>query len=286
MKIPNFIVVGAHKAGTSSLHHYLNQHPEVYLPSIKGSDLLWRRKFKELDEAGEYLAQFEGAELSQISGEVSSVYLHRGEELVKKIKYLFPEVKIIVVLRNPIDRTYSHAFWSRSYTRDEIRNIDKLIMTSETFLNPGRYYTHLKTYFSYFDRDKVKLFTYEDFQQNPHRFFTELFNFIGVAQDFVPDMSKRLHSGSLQLSGPYRNLLMKGYSMSSSAKLFIPKVIRKFLRETLHAKSHAPKPSMSTNLRLELTNYFYDEVINLEQLTGLDVSHWLDRPECKPANGS
>jgi hypothetical protein len=286
MKIPNFIVVGAHKAGTSSLHTYLNQHPEIYLPSKKGADLLWRRKFKELDEVREYLAQFEGAEPGQILGEVSSVYLHRGRELVEKIKYLFPEVKIIAVLRNPIDRAYSHALWDRPYTQDEIRNLDHLIMTSEEFLIPGLYYTHLKTYFSYFNRDQVKLFLYEDLVDNPHKFFTELFGFIGVDQDFSIDMSKRLHLGSLKLSGPYRTLMEKGYSISSSVKLFIPKAMRKFLREMLHAKSHAPKPSMSNNLRLELINYFYDEVINLKQLTGLDVSHWLNMPESESASSS
>jgi Sulfotransferase domain len=281
MKTPNFIVVGAHKAGTSSLHAYLNQHPEIYLPPNKGLDLLYRRRFKELDEAGEYLAQFEGAEPGQILGEVSSVYLHRGREFVEKIKHLFPEVKIIAVLRNPIDRAYSNALWDRSYTQDEIHNLDQLIMTSEQFLIPGLYYTHLKNYFSCFDRDQVKILLYEDFVENPHAFFAELFGFIGVDQNFSPDMSKRLHSGSLQLSGPYRNLLMKGYSISSSVKLLVPKAMRKFLRKTLYEKSRAPKPSMSNKLRLELINYFHDEVTNLKQLTGLDVSHWLNMPESK-----
>ncbi len=285
MKTPNFIVVGAHKAGTTSLHYYLNQHPAIYLPSAKGTDLLWRSKFKELDEAGEYLAQFEPAEPGKVLGEVSSVYLHRGKKLVEKIKRLFPDVKIVVILRNPIDRTYSHALWDRSYTQDEIQNLDELVLSSEKFLNPGRYYTHLKTYFSYFEREQVKLFLHEDLQQNPHQLFAELFDFIGVDQDFVPDTSKRFHSGALKLSNPYRNLLEKRVSISPLVKSFIPKATRKFLRKKLHAKSHAPKPSMSHNLRLELTNYFQDEVINLKQLTGLDVLHWLNTPKRQSTDG-
>ncbi|MDY7016351.1 MAG: hypothetical protein SVX43_22685, partial [Cyanobacteriota bacterium] len=70
------------------------QHPDIALTSIKGADLLARRNITTLEEAGEYLAQFEGAENAKILGEVSSVYLHR-EGVAKKIKQLFPDVKII-----------------------------------------------------------------------------------------------------------------------------------------------------------------------------------------------
>ncbi|MCC5898063.1 MAG: sulfotransferase [Phormidium sp. BM_Day4_Bin.17] len=292
MNIPKFIVVGAHKSGTSSLHTYLNQHPQIYLPPKKGLDLLYRLKFNELDEAGEYLTQFEGAESGQVIGEVSSVYLHRGSQFVEKMKYLFPDLKIIAILRNPIERAYSHALWDHrhhAYTQEEIHNLDQYfhqsIMTSKTFLRPGLYHTHLQTYFSHFSRDQVKLFLHEDFINSPHDFFAEIFDFIGVDPGFCPDRSSRLHVGSVQLANPYRTLLKKGESLKSVAKPFIPKAIRQFIWKLLYAKSHGPKPSMSNHLRSELINYFHDEVINLQQLTGLEVSHWLDMPERESAKG-
>lgn len=279
MKIPNFIVVGAHKAGTTSLHYYLDQHPQIYLPYQKGTDLLQRRKFKELEEAGEYLALFEPAESGQVLGEVSSVYLHNGRELVEKIKHLFPDVKIIAVLRNPIERFYSNALADRAYTQKEIRNFDRLVLDSGKFLIPGLYYTHLQNYFAYFSREQVKLFLYEDFAEHPLPFLAELYSFIGVNPDFVPNMSRRYRFGTLKRANLYRDLLDKGFSMSSSVKFLIPKGIREFIRTRLYQKSRDPKPPMSKELRLALIEYYRDEILNLKQLTGLDVSHWLEMPQ-------
>ncbi|MGK7887703.1 MAG: sulfotransferase domain-containing protein [Leptolyngbyaceae cyanobacterium] len=283
MKTPNFIVVGAHKAGTSSLHHYLEQHPQIYLPPEKGLDLLWQRKFRELEEAGEYLAQFDGAEPGQVLGEVSSVYLQRGPELVEKIKHLFPDVKIIAVLRNPIDRAYSHALWGRKYTQKEIENLEHTIVNSQKFkknyLFAGEYCTHLKTYFSCFEREQVKVLLYDDFSKNPQKFFSEFFNFVGVDPDFLPDTSQKLHSGSIKLTNSSTYLLAKGHSLGPVIGKFIPQGVRTFIREKLSAKTRMSKPSMSMGLRLQLIDYFRDEVTNLQELTGLQVAHWLDVPD-------
>jgi hypothetical protein len=275
MNIPNFIVVGAHKAGTTSLHHYLDQHPDIYLPPNKGLDLLCQTSIQEISNAEEYLAQFEQAEPGKILGEVSSVYLHVREEIVGKIKHLFPNVKIVAVLRNPIERTYSHALWKRTYTRDEIRNFDNLVMQSKDFLIPGLYATHLKTYFSYFERENIKVLLHEDLIGNPHQFFEELFGFIGADEKFIPDMSKRYHSGQMKIANPYRNLLKEGYKTNSFVKSIVPKTIRTSLREVLSQKSTSQKPPMSTNLKAKLVNYFHDDVVELQKLIGLDVSHWL-----------
>lgn len=286
MNIPKFVVVGAHKAGTSSFHTYLNQHPEIYLPAKKGLDLLSRRKFKELHEAGEYLAQFDGAKPDQVLGEVSSVYLHQGQGFIQRLNSLFPDIKIVMILRNPIERAYSHALWDsrhHAYTQAEIQEFDRyferLIMTSQKFLLPGLYYTHLQNYLSHFNRDQIKLFLYDDLTQNSEAVFTELFNFVGVNPEFRPDLSSRLHVGAVQVSNPYSILLKKAESMRSSIRLLIPQAIRHSIRDILYAKSYIPKPAMSDHLRGELIDYFHDEVINLEQLTGLEVSHWLKIPD-------
>lgn len=283
MNAPHFIVVGAHKAGTTSLHHYLNQHPDIFLPSVKGADLLCQHAITELENAGDYLAQFDAAETGQMCGEVSSVYLHAGKPITEKIKRLFPTVKIIAMLRNPIDRTYSHALWARSYAPDEVPHLDELILNSKKFLSPGLYATHLKQYFSCFGRDQIKLIRYDDFQNSSSQLITELYRFIGVDDRFTPDISRRHHSGTLKLSNSYNSLLKTRASVSPVLKALIPKPIRGTIRNALYRKSHAPKPLMSRQLRLELVNYFRDEIMELKELTNLDVLHWLDLPE--PSEG-
>lgn len=283
MKTPNFIVVGAHKAGTTSLHQYLDQHPEIYLPPRKGLDLLLDRKVKELDEAEDYLTQFEGAQPGQVIGEVSSVYLQRGQSIVEKIKYWFPDVKIIAVLRNPVDRAYSHALWENKYTKEEMQNLEQTIINSKNFkkryLFAGLYYTHLQTYFSCFDKEQVKILLYDDFSKNPQKFFAEFYDFVGVNKDFSPDVSKKFHSGSVQLSNSYKTILDKSLSVNPAFKQLFPKAMRSYFREMLWSKTKAPKKSMSNHFRLQLIDYFRDEVMNLQELTGLQLSHWLEIPE-------
>ncbi len=277
MRVPNFIVVGAHKGGTTSLHYYLEQHPNVYLPEQKGSDLLARRNFETLADAGEYLDQFKAASDEQLLGEVSSVYLHRGEWLVKRIHTLFPDVQIIASLRNPAERAYSNALYHRPYTQEELDNLESMIFETEQFLNPGRYYTHLKTYFEYFDPKQIKLFLFDSLQKNALQFVQELYDFVGIDPTFTPDLSQKYNVGALKIDNPSRQLLQTGFSVSSSLRSLVPKPIRNFIREKLDSQTNFKKPSMSPELRARLIDYYYEEIVGLQQLTGLDCSAWLEK---------
>ncbi|MDY6783072.1 MAG: sulfotransferase domain-containing protein [Cyanobacteriota bacterium] len=275
MKKPNFIVVGAHKAGTTSLHHYLAQHPDIALIPNKGSDLLARRKFATIAEAQEYLAQFDGADETQTLGEVSSVYLHR-DGVAQRIKTLFPDIQIIAVLRNPMERAFSHALWKRHYTVEELKKIDEIILNSENFLLPGLYGKHIQTYLSYFNKEQIKLMEFQEFKRNSDVFWAELCKFIGVDSDFIPNAETQYHHGALKINNIYSRLLGKGATPNQFLKILIPKPVRSWVRKRLASKTYVPKMKMSAELRAKLKEYYYEDIMNLQKLTGLDYSHWLD----------
>jgi Sulfotransferase domain len=278
MRVPDFIVIGAHKAGTTSLHHYLQQHPEIFLIPNKGTDLLTQRKIVTLNDATEYLAQFEGASETQTLGEVSSVYLH-ANGVAARIKRLFPQVKIVAVLRNPAERAYSCQLWRHAYTPKELRNFDEILLNSPQILRPGLYGQHLETYLSFFEQSQIKLMLFDDFQKNPHQFFQELYSFIGVESSFIPDSSQKYHVSKLKLNNLSSKLLQVGLNANQTLKSLIPKSIRSFVRETLSQRSKAPKLKMSRELRAKLIDYYYNDIVRLQELTGLNCSHWLENKE-------
>ena len=112
MKLPNFLIVGAAKSGTTSLFHYLKQHPEVFMPSFKEPQYLVASKvrgrvFKNISVLEDYKGLFEDASQKAV-GEASVFYLYFYKEAIQNIKTILgDDVKIIFVLRNPVDRAFS-----------------------------------------------------------------------------------------------------------------------------------------------------------------------------------
>ncbi|MEQ8466144.1 sulfotransferase domain-containing protein [Coleofasciculus sp. E1-EBD-02] len=284
MRYPTFIVVGAHKAATTSIHNYLKQHPAIYLISNKGSDRLSRKPYiNSLEDAGEYLAQFEGATTQKALGEVSSVYLH-GDGMAARIQNLFPHVKIIAVLRNPAERAYSHILWARGeyFTPQQIKDFDSVVLSKffekETFRKPGLYYQNLKKYFDLFDRAKIQILLYDDIVHKKQVFFKDLLTFIGVDSNFEFDFKQRYHKGNLKIDNSSRKLLQIVNSRNNIKNFFKPifKPLLPQIKTFLEKSQEKPLPPLSERIRTEILDFYHDDIIQLQELTGLNCSHWLN----------
>ena len=277
MKHPNFIVIGAHKAATTSINYYLGQHPEIYLIPNKGQDTLARCDINSLEDIAEYLQQYNQVTNEIAWGEVSSVYLH-GRGVAQRIKNLFPQVKIIAILRNPVDRAYSHAFHNQAYTKKELKNIKSIILKSEKILKPGYYYNHLKTYFQLFEREQIKIMLYDDLVYRPDYFFEELFTFLGVNNSFRPSMKRKLHKGNVKVNGITRNSLTYFRSHNNAMKTFVKFLLYPILpqvKQLILQKIHLSLPPLSSELRKNLLEIYHDDIVKLQELTNFDYSHWL-----------
>lgn len=284
MRYPIFIVVGAHKAATTSIHNYLQQHPDIYLISNKGSDRLSCKPYiNSLEDAGEYLAQFEGATTQKALGEVSSVYLH-GDGVATRIQNLFPHVKIIAVLRNPAERAYSHILWARGeyFTPQEIKDFDSVILSEffekEKFRKPGLYCQNLKEYFDLFDREKIQILFYDDIVHKKQKFFRELLTFIGVDSNFEFDFKQRYHTGKVRIDNTSRKAV-KIVNSKNNVKAVLKLILRPILPQIkvfLEKSQEQPLPPLSERLRAEMLDFYRDDIIQLQELTGLNCSHWLD----------
>lgn len=216
MVMPNFLIIGAAKAGTTSLYEYLKQHPQIWMSPIKetnffaleGETLGFRgpgdqnyiNKFS-ITEIENYLKLFQGVENQIAIGEASPLYLY-SPKAPKSIRYYTPDTKLIVILRNPIERAYSHFLMFVRDGREPISDFTEALEQEKNrrqdywewawqYVSVGFYYVQLQRYFDTFDHSQISIYLFEDFNINPVNVLQNIFQFLGVNSSFIPNMSVR-----------------------------------------------------------------------------------------------
>jgi hypothetical protein len=287
MTLPNFIVIGAYKSGTTSLYNYLRQHPEIFMSRIKEPNFfahekkakMMREEGKEvrvIDNMDSYQDLFKKVTNEKAIGEASPIYL--GTPLAaKRIKETIPDVKLIAILRQPVDAFYSDHNMRIRESRKLENDFRERFMDIENRIRSGKisgpmYYSQLKTYYDLFDASQIKVYLFEDLIKNSSAVFQDIFRFLGVDDTFRPDMSETYNPGGLpknqKLGEILTNLLKK--------KKLIKKV--PFLRKALLRLQQANTvkfPPLSPDLRRELTSIFREDIQNLQKLIGRDMNAWL-----------
>jgi len=194
--LPNFIICGAQKGGTTALYHYLKQHPEIYLPKKKEVhyfDLNYDRDIKW------YEKHFKGCRNRKVKaiGEASPLYVYL-EEVPERIYKLFPDIKLIFILRNPVDRAYSH-YWHEVKLGYETLCFEKAIEKEEmrlsrgdifskqhySYKDRGKYAEQLKRFSKFFPKEQMLILISEELRENPEKVLRRIFNFLEVDTNFT-----------------------------------------------------------------------------------------------------
>ena len=297
-KLPNFLVVGAAKCGTSSLHYYLNQHPDVFMPTytdeglkVKEPRFLIKEKIKNRLEKGvwdfdDYNSLFDTVAEEKAIGESTVLYLFYYKEAIKNIKkYLIEDVRIIIMLRNPIDRAYSSYLFA-SRTPQENQTFEyALESSSERFkqditLSPmilykelGLYYKMVKAYFDNFKN--VHIILYDDFVMSADKEVSKVLDFLNIDNRNV-NTNKIINSGGKQWDSKLmKKILMGNSKMSSFIKNLVPKSIRVKLKKGLTNIFTSKAARMKESTKKELLNYYQNDIKLLEKLINKDLSKWL-----------
>ena len=306
MTLPNFLIVGAAKSGTTSLANYLNQHPQIFIPPhnkepnffiMEGLDLppfggpadaktLYEKIYKfSVTDFESYQLLFQNSGDALAVGEASVPYLYYPQAPEKIKKYL-PKVKLIAVLRNPIDRLYSHYLMVREkYLLEPLTLTQAIDRESERirldwgwdwhYASLGLYYTQLKRYYELFEKDQLKIFLYEDFCQNPLEMVQEIYRYISVEDAFVPDMSTRSKQSYQSRSLLLAKCLDRNSSLGKSLKKVLPQMLYRRIVPPLKTINRSPALPLDNEIRESLKTSFKDEVLNLQALIDRDLSAWL-----------
>jgi hypothetical protein len=200
IKDQHFIVLGGHKCGTTSLHSYLKQHPEICLPKIKGQDFFSRMENNQsFIKFEDYISSYDERELlkSQVSGEVSSVYLY-SDKARKLIKQYLPDAKLLIILRHPVDRCISHFLNTIEIEhRDKInfQDIFSSVQEQNGILRLSFYSQDIQKYLEEFPKENLKFILFDSLIKQAN--FVDFFQFIGVDTKFQPDTSAIMRKGGI-----------------------------------------------------------------------------------------
>ncbi|MDA3822162.1 MAG: sulfotransferase [Bacteroidales bacterium] len=295
---PNFIVVGAPKSGTTSLFYYLRQHPDIYLPIKKElhyfsysqiaehsngpGDLVTLNSLCASKE--EYLNHYNDVRYESFIGEVSPSYLYYAN-VAEQIKKELGTAKIIVMLRNPIEKAYSQYMHLVRDQREHLDFYDALLAEPERkknkwgdfwlYASSSLYSEKLKIYQSVFGEENVKVVLFHDFINNPDAVLVDVFEFLGVDTTIKCNTKTVYNRSGISKSKFIAKFFSKPNSLKSVVKALIPERIRIPLRLFLLNLNTGKKNTMDSRAKVFLANYFREDVYALETVLTKKTG-WLD----------
>ncbi len=299
MTLPNFLVIGAAKAGTTSLYHYLGQHPEVFMSPVKephffalgGTGANFRSPGAEAginrksfaDPEG-YEGLFVGARGEKAIGEASTSYLY-SPEAPERIKRRVPEARLIAVLRDPAERAYSTFLALRLGGREPLRDFSRALEAEEGrirdgwehlwhYKNLGFYHVQLSRYGKALEEGRLRVYLYEDLGADPRGVMRDAYRFLGVDASFEPDTSQRHNMSGVSNNGFLASLVRKRHPVKTAIKPLVPATVRRRLVSGLQ-KRVLSRPPFPPEVRRELVEAYREDVLRLEDLIGRDLSAWL-----------
>lgn len=299
MNVPNFLVIGAAKSGTTSLYHYLSQHPEVYMSPVKEPHFFAFEgkkvhspspgseggiNLKSVTDEGGYRALFGGASGEKALGEASTTYLYYPEAAAR-IKHHVPEAKLIAVLRDPAERAYSTFLALTLIGREPLRDFSRALEAEEErmqagwehiwhYKNVGFYHDQISRYFELFGRDRVQVHLYEDLSTDPSGVMRDIFEFLEVDQGFAPDTSFRHGISGVSKNRFLSRMLRQRHPVKDALKPFFPTALRQRLVSGLQRRVIV-RPPFPKEERRRLVEAYTEDILRLQGLIGRDLSGWL-----------
>ncbi|MBO0342098.1 MAG: sulfotransferase [Bacteroidota bacterium] len=299
---PNFLVVGVPKGGTSSLFNYLKQHPEIYLPEQKelhyfsfeelkknlngpGDKLALSSVLKSFDA---YTALYNNIGAQSKLGDVSPSYLFFSKSVIPAIQEkLGNQVKIIITLRDPIERAYSNFLHQKRLMHENL-TFDQALQQEKKRKEKGFgdfwrysehsfYYEKCQAYIKAFGAENVKIVLFEDIKERPEGLLSELFDFLGVDKSFKAENLNVIYNkgGVYKKDGLTSFLLKPSFLKSMVLKYggsFISKKYKRFKKGVLE-RNTIEKPKIEESTLKYLKELFKEDVNNLKTL-GVDTSQW------------
>jgi Sulfotransferase family len=271
---PNLFVVGAGRAGTSSLWHYLGQHPDIFMSPVKEPYFFttYQPTFQPLiTTEAEYLRLFEQAGDSRWAGEATPSYL-RDPETPQRIHDVSPDARILAVLRHPVDRTWSSYWHARRYGVEK-RDFDEVLADCERsprspswwYIRGGLYAEPVRRYQSFFG-DRLLVLVFEELFADARAGMRRVFEWLEVD----PRPAETLRADVLNPYSRPRNRLATRFYSGRAVRFLAKRAVPVALHHRLErvALVREAKPELEPGHRRRLAERFADDVRELERVLG------------------
>ncbi len=291
---PNFFIVGAPRAGTTSLYHYLRGHPDIFMPHIKephffsgvnpGSERLRYARSRPTSSEKEYLALFRGVRSETEVGEASPSYLQQPDA-PRRIKEKAPDAKIIIILREPVDRAFSQYLADYREGAQTLPFYEALVQDlanprkewgpAHLYTELGMYHDQVVRYLETFGRDQVRIYLYEDLSRDPSTIVEDVCNFLGVSfnEGRFFDAKKRFNTYAAPRSRLAQRVMGLA-TLRSFALSIVPVTLLMRLRNAI-LLTKTPKPAMDADARELLSDLYQRDIEGLQEIIGRDLGPWL-----------
>jgi hypothetical protein len=294
------MIVGAAKAGTTSLFQYLRQHPEIFLIPQKETNFFafsCTESFRwhgpepgaitgRVRTADHYERLLEEGTPFPVRGEVSPLYLY-SPTAAQRIAGYAPGTRVVIILRNPVDRAYSHFLHLTRDGREPCADFEKALEAEDKrrrehwfwdylYTRMGFYSEQIRRFLKHFPERQVRIFLFEDLLR-PHELLDEIMRFVGVDRGFRFDISRKFNVSSASPAGVLGRFVRRPNWAKSALRKVLPDRVRWSLMQRLEHWNQPIEP-MSVKCRERLIMTFHDEIESLGSSIGRDLSSWKDLP--------
>jgi len=303
---PNFLIIGAPKAGTTALACYLSKHPEIFIPEIKepqyftlmGRDAPFNGPLDDkcINQRGirdieSYKNLFVGSNGVRAAGEASTTYMYT-EGVEQRIFDFNPNMKLIALLRDPVDRAYSDFLFARRDGNEPLEEIEQALEEEKQgkrsdwwngrYITAGLYGSHIARYLSLFNQSQLKIIFYDDLRAAPQDTVKEILQFLEVNDELQIDANARYNVSGIPkrqwLNLIYLNLVKPNRLKDILIKSWLPQRVRRRIRgplldclRNMNLKSSKLDEDAKQRIYQQL---FAEDILRLEQLLNVDLSRW------------
>jgi len=300
--LPNFLIIGAPRCGTTTLYQSLREHPEVFLSPIKEpmffilesqtAEFQGPIRPQGVSTRGDYQSLFAGAAGRRAVGEASPCYLSHPRA-PGAIRGWIPDVRMIAILRNPADRAQSHYQIHRLQGVEPIDDLESAMAAEAErirngwsfnwwYREMGFYGRQIERYFSLFPRGQFRFFLFEDLVETPDSLFGDIFRFLGIDGRFPPRPPERHNPSGIPRHRRFHDFITKPNVIKDGLKRWIPadlrdRLLARYFRNGLVA------PPLDTAVRRRILASYREDILKTQDLIGRDLSRWLTEEVGTPA---
>ena len=296
--MPQFLLIGAARAGTTAIYSYLRQCPDIFMPRLKepnffafeGQTLACRGPGADyinnsVTRLAEYRDLFATSPPGAVLGEASPLYLF-ADQAAARIRHHAPEARLVVVLRNPVDQAFSHFMYATKQRIEPLTDFVAALAAEDQRLADGwqplfgysrfpRYAEQLARYLALFPRDQILIRLYEEFERDPATLMQDILGHIGVTSGFRPDMAIKHNAGGVPKNRIFQDFLMKSNPVTRAVGLVVPQETRLRIRDRLAGFNLKRDETMPPEARAILLNRLGDQIKALQPMIDRDLSAWL-----------
>ena len=297
--LPNTFIIGAPRSGTTSLHNYLGQHPDVFMSRLKepryfayrGEEVEYQGPAdpvtfnrSTVTERDEYVSLFRDAGGEAVVGETSPIYMYRADVAAANIRQTVEDPRFIAILRNPVDRAYSDFLNMVRLGREPLLDFETALDREGErkeknwspfyyYADKGMYARQLEQYYDAFDRSKIKVFLFRELVRDGKGVVGQIMDFLDLETKRI-DLRKKHNRSQF----PRVNLIHKvaSYPSVKSARGVFRGPVWRFIDWLRRKNLTEETPEMRVSTRVSLENKFRPEIKRLQGIIGKSLDHWIE----------